>query len=177
VGDTTPARWLPVPYPRYEGLYEASSEGAIRSFIRVTRWGRRGGCVLKPWVQSAGYLAVSLYDAAGTRKRFYIHHLVAAAFIGPRPKGMDIRHLDGNPANNVARNLAYGTRSENARDTLHHGTNHWANQAHCKNGHEFTPENVYTAPGTRNRQCRICHAATMERFLQRQAALKAAALK
>jgi hypothetical protein len=171
--DATREIWEPVPRA---SIYAVSYQGNVRSLPRSPRRGRPTGRVLQPWVKN-GYPAVTLTCDDGERRKFYVHHLVARVFIGPRPAGLHIRHLDGHPANNAAWNLAYGTRSENMLDTLRHGTNYWANQTHCKNGHEFTPENIYTAPGTRSRQCRICHAATMEQFVQRQAALKAAALK
>lgn len=51
-----------------------------------------------------------------------IHQLVTEAFVGPRPTGSEVRHLDGNPANNRASNLAWGTRRENMADARRHGT-------------------------------------------------------
>lgn len=51
-----------------------------------------------------------------------VHHLVALAFIGPRPKGMVIRHRDGDPSNNRVDNLLYGTQQDNMADALRHGT-------------------------------------------------------
>ena len=51
----------------------------------------------------------------------YIHQLVASAFIGPA-NGLDVRHLDGNRANNCLTNLAYGTRKENMDDARQHDT-------------------------------------------------------
>jgi hypothetical protein len=43
------------------------------------------------------------------------------AFVGPRPPGLEIRHLDGDPGNNALNNLRYGTRSENLVDKSYHG--------------------------------------------------------
>lgn len=48
--------------------------------------------------------------------------LVMLAFVGPRPDGLDVCHGNGNPADNRLENLRYGTRSENMRDALRHGT-------------------------------------------------------
>ncbi len=42
-----------------------------------------------------------------------VHALVALAFIGPRPDGYDVMHIDGTRTNNAVGNLRYGTRSEN----------------------------------------------------------------
>jgi hypothetical protein len=52
----------------------------------------------------------------------YVHRLVLRAYVGPCPDGQEVRHLDGNPANNSVANLAYGTRSENIADMHGHGT-------------------------------------------------------
>lgn len=51
-----------------------------------------------------------------------LHLLVAAAFIGPRPPGKIVRHLDGNRKNPRWGNLAYGTYAENTQDAIAHGT-------------------------------------------------------
>jgi hypothetical protein len=51
------------------------------------------------------------------------HRLVAEAFHGPAPEGMECRHLDGTRDNNRPSNLAWGTPVENAADRRRHGTN------------------------------------------------------
>jgi hypothetical protein len=51
-----------------------------------------------------------------------VHHLVLELFVGPRPPGMECRHLDGNPQNNHRSNLAWGTSKENVADQYLHGT-------------------------------------------------------
>ena len=50
-----------------------------------------------------------------------VHRIVARAYLGRRPAGMDVRHLDGVKTNNRVWNLAYGTRKENMDDNLRHG--------------------------------------------------------
>lgn len=52
----------------------------------------------------------------------HVHTLVLTAFVGPRPAGMQCRHLDGNPANNHVNNLKWGTPRENQHDRIAHGT-------------------------------------------------------
>ena len=111
--------------PGYEGRYQASSEGRIRSLDReryqtkggvTTRFGSIKGRVLKPAVNRRGYLHVVL-RANGKSNDHEVHCLIASAFIGPRPAGdIQVRHLDGNRLNNAQENLAYGTRSENQLD-------------------------------------------------------------
>lgn len=66
--------------------------------------------------ENEGYLYVRL-----RAKDRAIHRIVAATFLGPRPPGMEVRHLDGNKRNNAPANLAYGTRSENIQDRARHG--------------------------------------------------------
>lgn len=81
-------------------------------------WHQRAGRVLRPGRMPQGHQSVVLTKKGGSH---CVHALVLAAFVGPRPPGMDVRHLDGNPANNLLENLAYGTRSENCMDALRHG--------------------------------------------------------
>ena len=68
-----------------------------------------------------GYLAVALRHD-GKTIRALVHHLVAEAFIGPRPVGFDVCHNDGVLLHNQASNLRYATRSENLADREAHGT-------------------------------------------------------
>lgn len=103
--DSESEQWVTIPgHPQYQ----ASSLGRIRS--------ARG--VLKPWVSNGlGHLKVGLAN----RKREWVHRLVCLAFHGPCPDGMEVRHLDGDPANNRISNLRYGTHSENMLDRRRHG--------------------------------------------------------
>ena len=113
-----------------------------------------GGYQMKVSRNSNGYLKVMLCNN-GKSKNFYIHSLVLMTFVGPRPDGMQIRHLDGNPQNNHVSNLRYGTASENAYDRVEHGTHSNAGKTHCPQGHEYTPENTQLRRG--GRWCRTCH--------------------
>ena len=82
-------------------------------------WSNRSYKELKPDI-STGYLRVTLYkDNKITRKS--IHRLVLETFVGPCPPGMECRHLDGNPKNDKLENLRWGTKKENAADTIKHG--------------------------------------------------------
>lgn len=62
-----------------------------------------------------GYWIVNVGDEFGRRRNMPIHSLVALAFIGPRPAGLEIDHKDGNRMNNAAANLEYVTPLENIR--------------------------------------------------------------
>ena len=79
---------------------------------------------LKPAVYcKAGLLSVALLRD-GVQKSFSVHRLVLDAFVGPRPEGMECRHLNGNPKDNSLGNLKWGTPKENSEDAIAHGT--WA---------------------------------------------------
>lgn len=118
--------------PGFEGLYEVSDQGRVRSLdrtIRVrNRWGtltarRFFGRVLRPETnkERGGYRYVNLHDEDGQHLR-RVAVLVAAAFLGARPSGQEVRHLNGHATDDRAVNLAYGTRKENAADREAHGT-------------------------------------------------------
>lgn len=66
---------------------------------------------------ASGHMEVKLKDHV-MRKW---HHMVLFAFVGPRPDGMECRHLNGIPDDNRLENICWGTRKENAGDTVRHG--------------------------------------------------------
>lgn len=75
-------------------------------------------------------------------KTWYVHALVMETFVGPRPEGSEIRHLDGDRCNNRVDNLKYGTHSENMMDRERHGTDHERAKTHCKRGHPLAEPNL-----------------------------------
>ena len=114
--------------PGYEGKYQASNQGRIRSLDRrVGTPGKVGfktmkGRILRPGpVKKTGHLYVVLgHGAPGTP----VHTLIALTFIGPRPAGADICHNDGDPTNNRLDNLRYDTRTNNILD-VYRGGGRW----------------------------------------------------
>lgn len=100
--------WRPI----FDGFYEVSNEGRVRR-IRPVRGGGHVGREVKAW-DSCGYRQVSPC-VRGVRHVRHVHALVAEAFLGPRPDGMEINHIDADKSNNAVWNLEYVTRSENAR--------------------------------------------------------------
>ena len=70
-----------------------------------------------------GHLAVHLYRK-GIRQTIYVHQLVAAAWIGPRPSGQQVRHGSSGKLDNSVSNLCYGTQSEDGLDRRRDGTHH-----------------------------------------------------
>ena len=136
-------QWKPVN--GYEGIYEVSSHGRVRSLDRVVTYSdgrvrRHKGKILSAPLSRDGYPAVNLHTQGKLKKR-YVHSLIAETFIGPRPEGMEVCHNDGNPTNNHVDNLRYGTRSENMLDRVRHGTNPSTAKTHCPRGHELSAEN------------------------------------
>ena len=103
--------WKPVV--GYEGLYEVSDKGRVRSVDRITRDGRFWkGRMLGQFKAGQGYLR-SVLSVNGKYHHEYIHRLVAMAFI-PNPENKaEVNHKDGNKHNNVVSNLEWVTKSEN----------------------------------------------------------------
>ena len=108
--------------PGYEGLYQVSDHGHVRSSPNTgIRGKRKAGRTLRQASNQYGHKWVMLYkDQSGVKH--YIHRLVLLAFVGPCSDGMQGRHLDGNASNNNLVNLKWGSPAENAADKLTHGT-------------------------------------------------------
>lgn len=121
--------------PGYEGLYQASNFGRIRSLDRLRHFydGAKGnhyrkykGRILKQFFTTTGYYMVVL-SKDGIESSQKVHQLVAKAFL-PNPKGYkQINHKDENPLNNHLENLEwcdakyncnYGHHKENHRESL-----------------------------------------------------------
>lgn len=112
--------WKPVV--GYEGLYEVSDLGRIKRLKRVSMIGKvLKEKLLKP-SDTNGYLYVSLSSQSGVRKTLLTHRLVAATFIGKIPEGHDVCHSNGIRSDNRVLNLRYGTRSENMKEAVAHGS-------------------------------------------------------
>ena len=162
--------WLPIP--GWEGMYEVSDLGRVRSLPRKNH--PRLTLLASYPMKRGGYTAVSLSRDNHTHTSA-VHKLVALAFLGPRPDGMEVRHLNGDATDPRLVNLAYGTPSENQRDRLRHGTHHYGNRTHCNNGHPFDEENTYLYPRGGGRRCRICQRERLREYKRaRRAAEKAA---
>jgi len=155
-------KWLPVN--GYEGAYQVSDLGRVRSLDRVTSHGhRRTGVILQPIAMPKGYLVVNLWWANESRI-WLVHRLVLIAFVGPEPFGMEALHGDGDPTNNVLANLRWGTHAENQRDQVAHGTHANASKDECRKGHPYNEANTYTYPGRIKRACRICRRGYSRAF-------------
>lgn len=132
----------------------------------MTKQGLRKGRILRPSYSNSGGYPLVILTLGERREGRYIHDLVTLAFLGPRPEGMEVRHLDGNASSAALwdadgdQRLAYGTSAENKADTLRHGTQWPASRDFCDNGHEFTLENTridyYPDGSFKQRTCKAC---------------------
>jgi hypothetical protein len=125
--DTTPVEYREVI--AYEGI-KVGSDGSVWScLVQFRRFSRRGGFGVcrGEWHRLAvhpdrkGYMVVKIKRNRRVKGE-KVHRLVLEAFVGPRPPGMECRHLDGNKANNSLANLCWGTSKENTADSRRHGT-------------------------------------------------------
>lgn len=144
--------------PGYEGYYQASNTGRIRSVDRVVRrcgYGvRLTGVELKQTIRTQdGRHCVNLVKNSQERTR-RVHRLVLLAFRGIPAPGLVCCHNDGDVHNNHLSNLRWDTESSNQYDAVRHGTHPQASKTHCIKGHPLVPGNLYGSE--RKRTCRTC---------------------
>lgn len=166
---TPSEEWRPVV--GLEEMFEVSSAGRVRSLPRrvyagPSRTRLSPGRMLSIYMGDR-YATVNLkYDAK--QHLTYVHRLVAAAFIGPCPDGMEVCHNDGDRLNARVENLRYDTHSANMLDRREHGTAfRRRNQPECFRGHPYTDGSFYIDSFSGKRVCLVCDS---ERQARRRAA-------
>lgn len=123
--------WKPVK--GYEGFYEVSNTGKVRSLDRVDKLGRfKKGKELSSCDNGNGYQVVNL-KVNGTQKMMTVHKLVAQAFIENPNNLPEVNHKDGDKSNNRVGNLEWCTHSENAKHAHATGLNHSQKGVHNVN--------------------------------------------
>lgn len=154
--------WKPVI--GYEGIFEVSNYGRVRSLDRMItnslgHTSRLQGRIRKLKTTSTGHQQVPLKVSNSTKWKA-VHRLVLEAFQGACPEGMEGCHNDGNPAHNHIDNLRWDTRSNNAYDKGLHGTDYSHKKTHCNYRHLLQEPNLvawFKNRGTRN--CLSCNRA------------------
>lgn len=107
IDDASSEQWLPAV--GFEGCYEVSDRGRVKSLPRR----RARGGIMKPSVNTHGYLRISLSrDGKPTDRR--VHQMVLEAFAGPRPAGLVACHGEGGQLDNRwPENVSWGTYAQN----------------------------------------------------------------
>ena len=98
--------WKPIK--GYEGRYEVSNYGRIKSYVT-----NKNGSIIKGTVHKDGYQYLIVSDANHNREGFYVHRIVATHFIDNPNNYQQVNHIDENKLNNRVDNLEWCTASYN----------------------------------------------------------------
>lgn len=115
--------------PGYEGEYQASNLGRIKSLCRKVQG--INGYTKKPFLRTVperilkpGRYCNSKHVSVVLRRNGIgkpVHQLIMKTFVGEPPEEMEVLHINGNPTDNRLENLRYGTRTENILDVYYQG--------------------------------------------------------
>lgn len=151
------ADWSDIP--GYEGLYQASKGGQIKSLARTAANGRRLAETIMRQGRQGDYSKVNL-SRCGQKRTFRVHQLIAKTFLADSYfPGAEVCHGDGIHTNNFVSNLRWGTTAGNHLDSVRHGTHPQASRVQCPQGHWYSPENTrveHIRGGGKARRCRTC---------------------
>ena len=129
--------WLKVP--DFDGWYEVSNLGRIRSYQNFGHQKRKTPIILKPNLDRYGYLCLTLCNK-GKHKQVTIHSIVAKAFLPKPSPNLQIDHINGIKTDNRVENLEWVTAKEN---TLRSVANGLKPRGERHRNHKLTQENVY----------------------------------
>jgi hypothetical protein len=100
-------------FPKYYRIQINEDTGEVKVFSNSKH---AKGRELSQFLNPSGYLRVKMNN-----KSYEIHRIVAKFFIGERPEGLCVNHIDGNKLNNKPSNLEYITISENVKHAISSG--------------------------------------------------------
>lgn len=147
--------------PGWEGFYQVSDQGRIRSLDRMVqgKWGlqRVRGQLMSTVIRNDGYITVHL-RREGKRTNHLVHRFVLEAFVGPCPEGMEARHLNDVKTDARLENLEWGTRSENNFDRGRNKIDYYSKRAACKRGHDLVEDNLVPNQKTTRNGVKTCYA-------------------
>lgn len=152
-------RWLPIP--GWEGYYDVSDQGRVRSVDRVIlrSTGVEARLRGKPKTpRDTGHQLVAGLHRDNFGINLFVHVAVLTAFVGPCPDGMEGCHWDDDYRNNRLGNLRWATHADNMADKLRNGNNDRAVKTVCRRGHPLFPPNL--SPGMLKHGSRSCLACT-----------------
>lgn len=104
-------KWKPIS--GYEGLYEVSNKGNIKSFHK-----NKDGVLIKLFTEKlkhTNYKCLTLVDVFGNKKQFRVHRIVAEMFLSNKHNKRFVNHIDNNGENNCVENLEWCSQSENIK--------------------------------------------------------------
>ncbi len=162
--DLSRERWLAIP--EYDGLYEVSDQGRVRSRDRMTHhggrkpWRLKGRIFCGPARKQSGHVAVVL-RRGGISTTESVHRLVLLAFKGKCPPNQESRHWDDDPSNNRLDNLLYGTRAENIADRSRNG---YVNIGNRQNGERSAQAKLSDAQAIEISRSALSAAAASARY-------------
>ena len=122
--------------PNYEGLYQVSNMGNVKSISHYTRNNANGGLrltkgrVLAKYKMPNGYLQIQL-SKNEIREKKYVHRLVAELFLTNSDNLSDVNHIDGNKENNSVENLEWCSHKENQIHMVKNGLTKKAQSVIC----------------------------------------------
>lgn len=174
-------RWLPIP--DWEGYYDVSDFGRVRSLDRFVLQSGRPRRVrareLRHWIDDDGRHWVNLMRS-GRGSSQKVATLVLRAFVGPAPDGLICCHGDDDTHNNHLTNLRWDTQSANRFDAVKNAKDYWSSRSACENGHEYTEANTayWGKSGSRGvRTCRACERTRPSKNRARRLRAEAARLE
>lgn len=142
--------WKPVV--GWEELYAVSNMGRVKSLGRRIRYYRPDwhryqdryfpGRILRPGIAKRKYCVLVLIDQ-DRKLCTHVHRLVMDAFVGPKPPGLETRHLNCNALDNRLSNLAYGTCQDNALDFFRRNKLKRKQKRECYCRAEYTGDGVF----------------------------------